>query len=804
MRNDSQYSRIEKEKDSITALLNYAHTREYITEFLGEENPTGTVLLVDIDNFQILNETLGYFFGDQIIVSVAKILTKTFRKSDIIGRLGGDHFLIFMKGELSDELIEQKADEVCCEVQKIYCGETVHRVSVSIGVARLNSQGESFDELYERAQQALYCAKSKGKNFCQFYETDMSSAEIKPARGTSISKDSYDVFYNEIAEMTFRLMEDTTDADSSIILLLRKIKEHFGFAVVSVQEIVEEKPRTMKFLYNLVAEGIDDLESQEQQFEQEAWVRMKTLLERGRQIFEFKIDNPEYKALFPDIPEDTVISGIRLPIGKKEFFTGITNFIYVGEAHEWEEKEIRFLESFTRILSVYINRVRTFDEAEYLARMMRERDSVTGLFSYDTFLSRMKEFLEVQKEPCEIVYTYSDFSNFKYINDTYGYDVGNLLLRKFGEYVLDGGNEDVICASRVHSDNIVVARVNSAKLTPEEFAAQIDICNAYLSEMLKQYGHDGMISIRSGIYFTKSNVGTVEEAVTNAGYACKKNKDSRSDKCMIFTDVLMLEYKKRLRYISELEHAITSGEMQVYIQPKTSAKSNEVVGGEALIRWIKPNNEMIFPGEFIPIFEKSGDIITLDYFVYREVCKYLRARMDAGLEIVPISVNVSTLHLKDDNIMVYLDKLLAEYNIPPRYFELELTENVYIDDVSKALKLLDWCKERGIRMAMDDFGSGYSSLNILDEVPIDVMKIDRSFLKNQSLTDNDKIILSCVINMADRLDITTVCEGVENAEQLTFLCGAGCDVIQGYYIGKPMPMASFDKFLEEHIVAKID
>ncbi len=793
------------QKDSITTLLNYAHTRESISEYISKPDAAGAVLMIDIDNFQQLNELLGYVFGDKIIVAVSKILTRTFRKSDIIGRLSGDRFLVFIKGEVPDDLLALKGNEVCCEAQKIYCGEHLQRNSVSIGIARLIPGEDDFDDLCERAEQALYFAKGRGKNYCQFYEEDMlgagSAFKRRHATNRSIGKDSYDVFYNEIAEMTFRLMEDTTDADASILLLLQKIKEQFGFAVVSVQDVVEDKPRALKFVYNLVSDGINNQKDIEVQYEKDDWIRMKNKLERGRYLFRVSADSPECREIFPTGLKSGVISGLRLPMGKKEFFSGIANFIYTGEPHEWEERELRFLESFTRILSVYMNRIRTFNEAEYLAKMMRERDSVTGLFSYDTFLSRMKEYVAVQKEPCEIVYTYSDFSNFKYINDTYGYEVGNLLLRKFSEYVIDGENEDILCASRVHSDNIIVARRNSTGLTPEEFAAQIDICNAYLADMLKQYGHDSMISIRSGIYFSKSNEGTIEEAVTNAGYACKKNKDSGGDKCMIFTEDLMKEYKKRLRYISELEHAMESGEMQVYIQPKTLAKTNEVVGGEALIRWIKPGNEVIFPGDFIPIFEKSGDIITLDYFVYREVCKYLRGRMDAGLPVVPISVNVSTLHLKDDDIMEYLEKLLEEYKIPVNYLELELTESVYIDDVGQALRLLSWCKEKGMRMAMDDFGAGYSSLNILDVVPIDIMKIDRIFMKNQTLTENDKIILECVVNMADKLDITTICEGVENAEQLCFLRSIGCDIIQGYYIGKPMPMASFDRFLEENTIA---
>ncbi|MBQ8038390.1 MAG: EAL domain-containing protein [Lachnospiraceae bacterium] len=796
--------KVDTQRDSITDLLNYAHTREYISDYISEPGASGAVLMIDIDNFQQLNESLGYVFGDQVIVSVSKILMKAFLSTDIIGRLSGDRFLVFVKGQVPRDFLALKGNEICSEAQKIYCGEHLLKNSVSIGIASLNV-GDTFDDLCEKAEQALYFAKGKGKNFCQFYEEDMavigSAFKRRHTTNRGIAKDSYDIFYNEIAEMTFRLMEDTTDADASILLLLKKIKEQFGFSVVSVQDVVEEKTRTLKYVYNLVSEGISNQKNQEIQYEKEEWLRMKSKLERGRYLFQVATDSPEGREIFSVAPECRMISGLRLPLGKKEYFNGIANFIYVGEEHEWEEREIRFLESFTRILSVYMNRIKTFDEAQYLAQMMREHDSVTGLFSYETFLRRMKEYVEVLKEPCEIVYTYSDFSNFRYINETYGYEVGNLLLRKFGEFVTADENEDILCASRLHSDNIVVARKNTEKLTPQEFAEQIDACNEYLAEILKQYGHDSMLHIRSGIYFSMSNEGTIEEAVTNAGYACKKNKDSGSDKCTIFTEDMLKEYKKRLRYIRELDAAMENGELQVYIQPKSLTKNNEVVGGEALIRWIKPGNEVIFPGDFIPVFEKSGDIITLDYFVYRKVCEYIRGRMDAGLPVVPISVNVSTLHLKDDDIMVYLEQLLEEYKIPMDYLELELTESVYIDDVGQALRLLSWCKEKGIRMAMDDFGAGYSSLNILDVVPIDIMKIDRIFMKNQNLTENDKIILECVVNMADKLDITTICEGVENAEQLCFLRKIGCDIIQGYFIGKPMPMAAFDKFLEENTIA---
>jgi EAL domain-containing protein (putative c-di-GMP-specific phosphodiesterase class I) len=240
--------------------------------------------------------------------------------------------------------------------------------------------------------------------------------------------------------------------------------------------------------------------------------------------------------------------------------------------------------------------------------------------------------------------------------------------------------------------------------------------------------------------------------------------------------------------------------MQVYIQPKTAADGVRVVGGEALIRWIKPDNQMVFPGDFIPIFEKSGDIITLDYFVYKEVFKYQRNRLDNNLSVVPISMNVSKLHLKNDNLQRYLERLFMDYKMPVELIELELTENVYIENMDQAMRLLSWCKNKNIKIAMDDFGSGYSSLNMLDQVSVDIMKIDKTFLKNEVLQRNECIILEHVVSMADKMDIITVCEGVESKEQLDFLAEIGCNVMQGYYVGKPMPMKDFDNYLENHFV----
>ncbi len=787
--------------DAATSLLNYACTREFVVDYISQGDVQGTLLLIDIDNLKILNETLGYFFCDQIILSVAKILKRTFRNSDIIGRVNGERFAVFMKGKVSSELIRYKASEVCREIQKIYCGDVDFRVGANVGVVCYPQHGVYHEELWECAENALCQAKNEGRNKCVIYKDEAISKELvetKSVEGEQLKADDYDTFYNEIAKMTFCLMNDTANAEKSIHLLMQRIMDYFGFAVIATLLVVPEKSRTMKNVYSVVEKGVHNNQGVETQYSEERWKQIRNVMEKGSTMFRINAEDPECKDIFPEFAREEVVSGLRVSMGNKSFSAGLTDFVYIGKEHLWEEREVRLLESFTRILSVYIGYIHNFDESVYLTKLMRERDSVTGLYSYEMFLNRMKEIIANQSEPIEITYTYSDFSNFKYINETYGYNVGNLLLRKFGELVGKNTDSDFLCAARLHSDNIIVARKNTTGCSPEEYVKLIDKYNEYITNELRQYGHDNMISLRTGIYISMSNTVMVEEAVTNAGFACKKSKDTGSVSAMLFTDGLMEEYRKRLRYISELDVAIRTGQMQVYIQPKTATDGERVVGGEALIRWIKPDGQMVFPGDFIPIFEKSGDIITLDYFVYKEVFKYQKNRMERHLPIVPISVNVSKLHLKNDKLKKYLERLFGDYKIPVDMIELELTEEVYIENMEQAMRLLDWCKEKKIKIAMDDFGSGYSSLNMLDQVSIDIMKIDKTFLKNEVLQRNERIILEHVVNMADKMNITTVCEGVETKEQLEFLAEIGCDVIQGYYVGRPMTMSDFDWYLESH------
>ncbi len=269
-------------------------------------------------------------------------------------------------------------------------------------------------------------------------------------------------------------------------------------------------------------------------------------------------------------------------------------------------------------------------------------------------------------------------------------------------------------------------------------------------------------------------------------------------------DNLPKRIKKSLSINLGLEKAISKGEIKVFYQPKIEAGSTRVIGAEALARWFCHDGTIIYPDEFIPVLEKNGQIVQLDYYVYKNVFETLRKRLDEGRCIVPVSMNVSRLHMRNTKIFSYIRSLFEEYKISPQYIELELTESMYTENFELIQPWLEKFRAYGGRVSMDDFGSGYSSLNVLINLPIDTLKVDKVFLKHDNLLENEKTILACVIEMAKKLKMDVVCEGVETLSQSRFLSKMGCDMLQGFLFSKALPELEFYQYLENHMDTDIN
>lgn len=426
------------------------------------------------------------------------------------------------------------------------------------------------------------------------------------------------------------------------------------------------------------------------------------------------------------------------------------------------------------------------------------KDVLTGLDRYEVFLEKLEKEIENVGDD-RIVIIYTDIKHFKYINDTYGYKVGDTLLRDFVDEFMKQ-KASILCAARVYSDNFVTAgRIPADGLSNEEFRDIIYQTNLECEIKFREKYLNSRLQFCTGISVIDKNSRSLdaETAVSNANLARKVAKEMEEDCCVLFDQSMMEGIRREVEITSSIPRALSQKEFQVYFQPKIDTDTLSLIGAEALVRWQKADGAFVYPDEFIPLIERSGQIVEVDYYVYRQVFSFLADRLKEGKRVVPISVNVSRVHLNRMHILEYVKELLEEFQVPCSLVEFELTESIYLEDTERALELIKGLHKIGFKISMDDFGSGYSSLNLLSKLPIDIIKLDRVFLKEGEMQENDRIIISCVVDMAKRLKITSLCEGVETQEQCDYLKEVGCQMQQGFYFSRPIPQEVFEKLLEE-------
>lgn len=383
-----------------------------------------------------------------------------------------------------------------------------------------------------------------------------------------------------------------------------------------------------------------------------------------------------------------------------------------------------------------------------------------------------------------------DISKFKIINDLYG--------EIFGDEVLDfvRGQLKEICDREqffvnLRSDVFMVVTEYDKEEELVEFINKLDArINKFKNVKLQMC---------YGIYTVEDREMELRQMEDRSAMARKAAKNS------ILTNVIFYseQFKDSLynrKFIEEnMQAAITERQFMMYLQPKYSIARNEIIGAEALVRWRHPERGMIFPNEFIPIIEENGFIRKVDYFIWEEACSFIRRCQNAGIQPCPISVNVSRVHLQDNECNRVLSDLMRKYRISKDLLELEITESV--DDQKISMKAFQ-LKDEGFTLLMDDFGSGYSSLNILLETPFDVIKLDRKFIENMIVSDKGRLILEQVVSMADKLQLGLLAEGVETKEQVDLLQNIGCDQVQGFYYAKPMPKEEFFELFKKQKKSK--
>lgn len=450
--------------------------------------------------------------------------------------------------------------------------------------------------------------------------------------------------------------------------------------------------------------------------------------------------------------------------------------------------EIRLIKLFSINVAVGFDNALLFEQVEKLAFV----DSLTGLPNRSAFIRLVSEALLTQK-PCTLLL--ADLDNFQAINDGLGHPVGDETLRLTAQLLSDTFAEATSLA-RISADSFCL--LIEGQKTAAELEAPIQALHSRLESGLVVGEYELPLSLTWGAALFPDHGHQADTLLQNAGIAMKDAKSNQRGGFRLFNLGFEEALQQRLQMASELRQSAANNELELHFQPQIAMQSGRLLGAEALVRW-RRNGELVSPAEFIPVAESSGHIISIGRWVLEEACRQQVAwRQEQGVEL-RIAVNVSMRQLMDVGFLNLLRQTLTDTGINPAHLELEITESVMMENANLIIELLAEIRVLGVQVAIDDFGTGYSSLSYLQQLTVDRLKIDRSFVQELTERKEAQAIAAMIVQMGQHLGFKVLAEGVETEDQLNQLKQLGCDEVQGFYYSKPLAAADWMTYMLDFI-----
>jgi len=427
-------------------------------------------------------------------------------------------------------------------------------------------------------------------------------------------------------------------------------------------------------------------------------------------------------------------------------------------------------------------------------------DQLTGLPNRDLFHDRLNmAILQAKRSRQQVAVLFIDIDHFKHVNDTFGHAKGDLLLQQVALKLKQALRENDTLA-RMGGDEFTVilqdfVNHNDVELTARRLIGSLDA-------PINLDDQDLYISASIGISFYPENGDSASVLMKHADIAMYSAKNNGRKRLRFFHHGMEEQLNERIDMERQLRHALDHGELQMFYQPQINLDSGRIVGAEALLRWRRPETGWLLPGQFMPLAEETGLIIAIGEWVLREASTQCRVWREAGWKSLRMCVNLSLHQFRQSGLIAMVANILKEAGLDPQFLELELTESTAMQHVEKSMKILNRLKHSGIQIAIDDFGTGFSSLNYLKQLPLDRLKIDRSFIIGLANNPNDAAIVVTIIAMARCLGLGVIAEGVETEEQLKFLKMHACNEAQGYLFGYPIPANEFSALLHRSAPTK--
>ncbi len=418
-----------------------------------------------------------------------------------------------------------------------------------------------------------------------------------------------------------------------------------------------------------------------------------------------------------------------------------------------------------------------------------EKDELTGLYTREFFIEYIRQTDEIDKETGHDAIVLN-IEHFHMLNEMFGRAAGDEVLKKLADSLMNIYHDRTAIGCRHDADYFYL--YTSHREDHEEILNR-------LKDVLSSYLQMPRIRIRAGIYLEADRTISIEERFDHAKNACDRIRGDYSRQISFYSKELNDTDLYHERLINDIDEAIANKDLIVFYQPKYGIQCDvpELRSAEALIRWKHPELGMISPGDFIPLFESNGLIQKVDRYVWEEAASQIRKWKDKFGVTVPVSVNVSRVDIYDPDLQNRLTGLLEKNALDTSELMLEITESAYSDDAKGLTEVIEKLRETGFKIEMDDFGSGYSSLNMLTTIPIDVLKMDMKFIRNMNRDEKSFKLVELVMEIAEFLNVPVVAEGVEDSTQVEQLKKMGCDLIQGYYFSKPVPPEEFEAFIEK-------
>lgn len=494
-------------------------------------------------------------------------------------------------------------------------------------------------------------------------------------------------------------------------------------------------------------------------------------------LLDFALPNDQGRAVLKQVSEDPMLKSVSVIVTSRD---------RQDEVYALNNGAMDFILKPCDLSGVVLARVRHVIELTENRNIIRstERDQLTGLYNKDFFFNYANQF-DVYHPDMDMDAIMVNISHFHMINERHGKTFGDDVLRRVGRKLLESvsGDGGIVC--RRDSDTFLI------------YCPHRDQYEAILEEAAS--GMDSRVRLRMGVYPNVDKQLDIERRFDRAKLASDTVRDSYTKTVAIYDEQLHEVEIYTEQLLEDFPEAIAQKQFVVHYQPKFAIQATMPVlnSAEALVRWQHPRFGLISPGCFIPLFESNGLIRELDSYVWREVAAQIHDWKTRLGVCVPVSVNVSRVDIFDYDLVDHMKALLREFDLSPDEFLLEITESAYTQDSAQIIDTVKALREAGFHIEIDDFGSGYSSLNMISTLPMDALKLDMEFMHNAFKERKNTRMLDAVIDIAYSLDVPTIAEGVETAEQMFALKAMGCDIVQGFYFSKPLPPEQFERFLLE-------